>query len=102
MMLVKLTEELIRNGARQSCRFCPIANFFNNLLNTEKYEATVGRGKVNIRERTSKPGLLGEIQQVIHLPLTAQSFIHTFDQYKAVVPIEFETDDINPEYLKTV
>lgn len=100
-MLLKITGKHIREGAHQSCRFCPIANAVSELSDPHKYEATVGRDAIKIRDKKrSEPIRLGEVLHTIHLPQVAQSFISTFDRYMAVVPIEFEIDDIPAQYLR--
>jgi hypothetical protein len=83
-MLIRVTEEHIKAGKPDNCRFCPIAIAITEALE-HKYIVVV------------KPKLCYTCGRVFALPEIARNFIRSFDLGKHVEPFEFEL----PTHLET-
>jgi len=96
-MRLEVTQKMIDEGCKQSCRFCPVANAIRPFIK-DGFEATVGPSTVNIRKRTPD-GTLGAIHAQIALHYDVTDFIRKFDRSLKVQPFSFDID-IPALYLK--
>lgn len=79
-MQIQITAEHIQNGERQSCFKCPIAL----ALEEKFYDWRVGTVLVEIKQKEDSRW------QEFFLPITAQKFIHAFDNNLEVEPFNFQ------------
>lgn len=77
-MIVEVTEDDIRNGNKNSCRSCPIANAINRLIDDS---CIVGQYTTRFKGKKR------------WLPFEAQEFVRRFDANLSVSPFTFTLED---------
>jgi hypothetical protein len=84
-MLVKVEQKHIDNGARRSCRRCPIA-----LALREQTGTLWVVGSAFASEGEVKPAWKGVSKRIKTLPDAVIRFFYEFDRNRPVKPLEFE------------
>lgn len=92
-VLIRVTQDDIKQGTKGSCTGCPIALAIGRILNPNYY-VTVGRSSIMLYAV-----IRFFCEWRMEPPKEVSDFIVAFDKRQVVEPFEFEVD-IPEEYLK--